>query len=74
MTKPQYLTLSKRTIDRLSVDGNDAVFWDQGYFTLVSGGANPRRSGYRRRNPTPYSGPVSDYASLIRPTRGRNVA
>ena len=28
MTKPQYLTLSKRTIDRLSVDGNDAVFWD----------------------------------------------
>ena len=28
MTKPQYLTLSKRIIDRLSVDGNDAVFWD----------------------------------------------
>ena len=28
MTKPQYLTLSKRIIDRLSVDDNDAVFWD----------------------------------------------
>ena len=28
MTKPQYLTLSKRIIDGLSVDDNDAVFWD----------------------------------------------
>ncbi len=28
MTKAQYLTLSKRIIDGLSVDDNDAVFWD----------------------------------------------
>ena len=29
MAKPQYLTLSKRIIDRLSVDDKDAVFWDR---------------------------------------------
>ena len=29
MAKPPYLTLSKRIIDRLSVDDKDAVFWDR---------------------------------------------
>ncbi len=29
MAKPQYLTLSKRIIDRLSVDDKDALFWDR---------------------------------------------
>ena len=29
MDKPEYLNLSKRIIDRLSVDDKDAVFWDR---------------------------------------------
>ena len=29
MAKPEYLSLSKRIIDRLSVDDKDAVFWDR---------------------------------------------
>ena len=29
MAKPQYVTLTKRIIDRLSVDDKDAVFWDR---------------------------------------------
>ena len=29
MAERQYLTLSKRIIDRLSVDDKDAVFWDR---------------------------------------------
>ena len=28
MAERQYRTLSKRTVDRLAVDGKDAVFWD----------------------------------------------
>ena len=36
MAKPEYLSLSKRIIDGLSVDDKDAVFWDQGYFTLAA--------------------------------------
>ena len=28
MTERQYRTLTKRTVDRLSVNGKDAVFWD----------------------------------------------
>ncbi len=30
MPERQYLTLSKRIVDRLAVDGKDAVFWDRG--------------------------------------------
>ena len=30
MRERQYLTLSKRIVDRLAVDGKDAVFWDRG--------------------------------------------
>ena len=29
MPQPNYRTLSKRVVDRLSVDGKDAVFWDR---------------------------------------------
>ena len=29
MNNGQYRTLSKRIVDRLSVDGKDAVFWDR---------------------------------------------
>ena len=29
MTKLQYRTISKRTVDGLSVDEKDAVFWDR---------------------------------------------
>ena len=29
MPERQYLTLSKRIVDRLAVDGKDAVFWDR---------------------------------------------
>ena len=29
MAKLQYRTISKRTVDGLSVDGKDAVFWDR---------------------------------------------
>ncbi len=29
MPQRQYLTLSKRIVDRLAVDGKDAVFWDR---------------------------------------------
>ena len=29
MAKPEYLSLSKRMIDRLSVDDKDTVFWDR---------------------------------------------
>lgn len=29
MTKQHYRTLSKRTVDRLAVDGKDALFWDR---------------------------------------------
>ena len=29
MAERQYRTLSKRTVDRLAVNGKDAVFWDQ---------------------------------------------
>ena len=28
MAERQYRTLTKRTVDRLSVNGKDAVFWD----------------------------------------------
>ena len=28
MAEHQYRTLTKRTVDRLSVNGKDAVFWD----------------------------------------------
>ena len=28
MAERQYLTLTKRTVDRLAVNGKDAVFWD----------------------------------------------
>ena len=30
MPEREYLTLSKRIVDRLAVDGKDAVFWDRG--------------------------------------------
>ena len=30
MAKRQFRTLNKRMVDRLSVDGKDAVFWDRG--------------------------------------------
>ena len=43
MAKPEYLSLSKRIIDRLSVDDKDTVFWDRdlpgfgdGYFLQPS--------------------------------------
>ena len=29
MSQRQYRTLTKRIVDRLSVDGKDAVFWDR---------------------------------------------
>ena len=29
MHQPSYRTLSKRTVDRLSVDDKDTVFWDR---------------------------------------------
>ena len=29
MAQPQYHTLSKRVLDRLSVNGKDAIFWDR---------------------------------------------
>ena len=29
MAQAQYRTLSKRVLDRLSVNGKDAIFWDR---------------------------------------------
>ncbi len=29
MAERQYCTLTKRTVDRLSVNGKDAIFWDR---------------------------------------------
>ena len=29
MAQAQYRTLSKRVVDRLSVNGKDAIFWDR---------------------------------------------
>ena len=41
MAQAQYRTLSKRVVDRLSVNGKDAIFWD------------PDLTGFVEYNPIP---------------------